>query len=462
MRAIIFGLGLVLLLCTCQTAQQIADSAADNAKPAMAPVLSERPPLSSTWSSESGKFYIGAKLFSVGVSHNLFNRISVTLGGQEAIELPRGSSTNFQPIDRSQLQSGKVYFRITVEQTDANAQTEVDALEVVDNVLRAAGVFPLNTGIVEEQDLTVRETSINPRYAGTADEKRETTVRVSFSRGLSGPPGQGWMSHCEFSFPQGFSQTARGGLAGERVTYGFSTDKCKRVGVLLDGVRSNVVEFTNDSAQFGNFPFDIPADATPGSTINFQFFGEDLLKRVSFFNAKAVVQRPPPPKPCPTNNGNAGNMIQFRFCGICGEERVPVQNFACSAAEGRQAAADSLGGHQNCTLLTGDCPICPITTENPAGQVQPFTFCIATPAGAFAWNISEVTQGACKKDDAKDVVQVAFSNSVVTEGTQQAFPICTACPGQALRRDDINACTESQAIDMQRAQFPACTVARCP
>src|SRR5574341_1736449 len=131
MRAIISVLSLVPLLCACQTAQQIADSAANNAKPAMAPVMSERPPLSSTWSSEPGKFYIGAKLFSVGVSHNLFNRISVTLGGQEAIELPRGSSTNFQPIDRSRLQSGKVYFRITVEQTDANAQTEVDALEVV-------------------------------------------------------------------------------------------------------------------------------------------------------------------------------------------------------------------------------------------------------------------------------------------------------------------------------------------
>jgi len=462
MRTIISVLSLVPLLCACQATQQIAESAANNAKPAMAPVLSERPPSSSTWSTESGKFYIGAKLFSVGVSHNLFNHISVTLGGQEAIELPRGSWTDFRPIDRSQLQIGKVYYRITGVQSDANAQTEVDMLEVVDNVLRAAGVFPLNTGIVEEQDLTVRETSINPRYAGTADEKRETTVRVSFSRMLSGPPGQGWMSHCAFSFPQGFSQTARGGLAGERVTYGFSTDKCKRVGVLRDGVRSNVVEFADDSARFGNFPFDIPANATPGSTINFQFFGEDLLKRVSYFNAMAVVQRPPPPKPCPTNNGNAGNMIQFRFCGICGEERVPVQNFACSAAEGQQAATNSLSGRTNCTLVTGDCPICPITTENPAGQVQAFTFCIATPAGAFAWNISEVTQGACKKDDAKNVVQVAFSDSVVTEGTQQAFPICTACPGQTPRRDDINACTESQAIDMQKAQFPTCTVARCP
>lgn len=462
MRAIISALALAPLLCACETMQQITDSAANNAKPAMAPVLSERPPLSSTWSSEPGKFYIGAKLFSVGVTHNLFNRISVTLGGQEAIELPRGSSTSFQPIDRSQLQIGKVYFRITNEQSDANAQTQVDALEVVDNVLRAAGVFPLDTGIVEEQDLTVHETSINPRYAGTADEKRETTVRVSFGRLLSGPPGQGWMSHCAFSFPEGFSHTARAGLAGQRVLYGFSTDKCKRVGVLREGARSNTVEFAGDSGQFGNFPFDIPANATPGSTINFQFFGEDLLKRVSFFNAKAVVRQPPPTKPCPTDNGNVGNMIQFRFCGLCAEERVPVQNFACSAAEGRQAAIESLSERQNCTLLTGACPICPITAENPAGQVQAFTFCIATPAGSFAWNISTVTQGACKKEDAKEVVQFAFSNSVVTDGTQQAFPICTACPSQAPRRDDINACTESQAIDMQRAQFPACIVAKCP
>ena len=210
-------------------------------------MLTERPPLSSIWSNEPGKIYIGAKLFGVGVSHNLFNRISVKLDGRDAIELPRGTAGNFQPIDRSQLQTGNVYFRIIVEQTDANQQTEVDALEIVDNVLRPLGTVALGQDVIEEQELVVRETSINPAYAGTADESRESTWTVSFSRNLSGPPGQGWRSRCEFSFPPAFSQTSRSGLPGARVGYSFSSSRCKRLGVLRDGVRSNVIELATDA-----------------------------------------------------------------------------------------------------------------------------------------------------------------------------------------------------------------------
>ena len=461
-RAIVSGLFLLPLLGACAAVQQIADSAAQNAKPATAPALTERPPLSSTWSTEPNKFYVGAKLFSVGVSHNLYNRISVKLGNQEAIELPRGSSTNFQPIDRSQLQVGKVYYRLTVEQTDANQQTELAALEILDNVLLAAGNVPLDEGLVQEQDLVVRETSINPRYAGTPDEARESAWKVFFSRVLSGPPGQGWLSRCSFSFPQAFSQTSRSGLPGASVGYSFTSQSCKRLGVLRDGIRSNVIELASDADRWGDVMFDIPADAAPGSTINFQIFGEDLLKRVSYFNAKAVVKQPSPQKPCPTDNGAAGNLIQFRFCGVCGTERIPLQNYSCNSTEGRQAATDALEGRENCTLAVGDCPICPVSDSNPAGQLQTFPFCIATPAGSFAWNISEVIQPACTSEDARSLVDLSFSNSVVTPGLSRTFPICTACPGQAPRRDDVVSCTESQALEIQRARYSTCAVSRCP
>ena len=49
MRASISVLGLTALLCACETAQQIANSSADNASPDMVPVLSELSPLSSTF-----------------------------------------------------------------------------------------------------------------------------------------------------------------------------------------------------------------------------------------------------------------------------------------------------------------------------------------------------------------------------------------------------------------------------
>ncbi|HET9474095.1 MAG TPA: hypothetical protein VFO82_09385 [Steroidobacteraceae bacterium] len=462
MRAGLFLLVSIPLMFACEATQQIGGSAADNAKPAIAPVLTERPPLSSMWSNEPGKIYIGAKLFGVGINHNLFNRISVKLDGREAIELPRGTAGNFQPIDRSQLQTGNVYFRITVEQTDANQQTQVDALEIVDTVLRPLGTVTLGQDIIEEQELVVRETSINPAYAGTPDEWRESTWTVSFNRNLSGPPGQGWLSRCEFSFPQAFSQTSRSGLPGARVGYSFSSTRCKRLGVLRDGARSNVIELATDAGRYGDVFFDIPTDAQVNSTINFQIFGEDLLKRVSYFNAKALVKQPPPPKPCPTDNGAAGNLIQFRFCGICGEERVPVQNFSCDSTEGRQAAIDSLAERGNCNLFTGSCPACPVTTANPAGQVQVFPFCVATPAGVFAWNISDTLQPACSSDDAKEFVELQNSNSEVTPGGQQGFPVCTSCPGQTPRRDVIPACAANQALDIQRAQNAGCEVTACP
>jgi len=462
MRASVSVLVLVSLLGACAAIQQTAESAANNAKPATAPVLTERPPLSSAWSTEPNKFYAGARLFSVGVTHNLFNRILVKLGGRDAIELPRGSSTGFQPIDRSHLQPGNVYFRITVEQTDANQQTEVAALEVVDNVPVALGDASLQEGLVVEQDLVVRETSINPRYAGTPDEARETTATVLFSRVLSGPPGQGWLSRCSFSFPPAFSQTSRSGLPGARVGYAFSATRCKRLGVLRDGVRSNVVELQSDASWYGDVMFDIPGDASPGTTIDFQIFGEDLLKRAAYFNAKARVRPPEAAKPCPTDNGAAGNQIQYRFCGLCGEERIPISNYSCNAEEGRQAAAGALMGKESCNLVVGDCPVCPVSVANPAGQVQTFPFCVATSGGAFAWNISEVLQPACSSEAARSFVELSYSNSVVTAGLQQTFPICTSCPGQPARRDDVIGCTEMQAIERQRAVNPGCAVSRCP
>ena len=428
MRSVLLLLVTVPMLLSCEATQQIGSSAADNARPATAPVLTERPPLSSIWSNEPGKIYIGAKLFGVGVSHNLFNRISVKLDGRDAIELPRGTAGNFQPIDRSQLQTGNVYFRITVEQTDANQQTEVDALEIVDNVLRPLGTVALGQDVIEEQELVVRETSINPAYAGTADESRESTWTVSFSRNLSGPPGQGWRSRCDVSsFPPAFSQTSRSGLPGARVGYSFSSSRCKRLGVLRDGVRSNVIELATDADRYGDVFFDIPTDAQANSTIQFQIFGEDLLKRVSYFNAKALVQDPPPATPCPTNNGAAGNLIQFRFCGICGEERVPVQNFSCDSTEAPEAALDSLAEHENCNLFTGSCPDCPVTTEIPPDKSRYFR-CVATPAGVFAWNISEVLQPACSSDTAKEFVELQTRIPRSRRASSKVFPSAHPVP----------------------------------
>ncbi|HET7786353.1 MAG TPA: hypothetical protein VFL36_10300 [Myxococcales bacterium] len=407
----------------CATLQQVGQSAADNARPAAPPVLSERPISSSSWPDDPGAFLVGGRLFAVNVSSDLFNVLSVRMvsgrpggGSFDAVELPRGSASQFQPIDRAQLQAGKVYFRLTTVQSDANRQIESDILEVLDN----ASIFVDAPGVVSSADLVVGEKSINPKYSGTADAYRESTWKVRFSRDRSGPPGQGGLSKCTFSFPNvpwllvGQSFRAPPGARGNLDVF---SDGCKAVGLLIGGQPSSVVVLPDATGHDTPLPFQVPANARVGDTFRFQVFGQDLLKRQSLYDVSIEVKAPPPPpapKPCDTGNGNGGNKIAFTFCGVCGTDRIPLGGSYCTSAEAQAAAGSTLSGsgHANCTVQSGSCPPCPITQDNPVGQPGSFDFCVTCPGNyKTTW-----TQPACTKDDAEAAVQNSNANCSLASG----------------------------------------------
>ena len=108
MRNVFAALVVLSTLSGCVALQQMSQSAANNAKPASAPVLTEHPSSSALWKDAPTTFHVGARSFALNVTSDLFNTVSVKLGGRQAVELPRGSFTDYRPIDRSQLAHGNL------------------------------------------------------------------------------------------------------------------------------------------------------------------------------------------------------------------------------------------------------------------------------------------------------------------------------------------------------------------
>src|SRR5438445_504718 len=194
MRNVFAALVVLSTLSGCVALQQMSQSAANNAKPASAPVLTEHPSSSALWKDAPTTFHVGARSFALNVTSDLFNTVSVKLGGRQAVELPRGSFTDYRPIDRSQLAHGKVYFRLLSQSSDGNRQTELDLLEIVDKDNAFIDAVP----VVSTIDLVVGETSSNPAYNGTPNSYKEGTWQVVLDRKEIGPPGSGGTSQCAF------------------------------------------------------------------------------------------------------------------------------------------------------------------------------------------------------------------------------------------------------------------------
>ncbi len=451
----------------CAALQQVSQSAANNAKPASPPLLTERPPSSALWPGAPTTFYIGARTFTFNISYNLFNKVSVKLGNRQAVELPRGSFSDYRPIDRSQLASHKVYFRLMSQSSDVNRQTQIDLLEIAD----MDNVFTDLPLLASGNDLIVGETSINPAYAGTSNAYQESTWGVVLNRDAIGPPGSGRKSNCTFDLESTdiLIGADRGFRAppGKKVLFNVPSQNCKSVGFLINGQPNSMVEYPDIRSRMDNHGFTVPTDAAVESDIKFQVLGLDVLKRPSFYDVHVIVKAAssPPSLPCASNNGFGGKSGLFVFCAICGTDRIPFRGNYCSASEAQTAANNALSfnGYTNCSLSTAECSTCPVDASNPAGQLQAFSFCVACPAGQFAWNISDGAQAACTRDDATQYVENSNISCSVTPSLAQIFDICIQCPGLALKRSPVRACTDSQAVDMAKAAVSSsCNVVKCP
>ena len=228
-----------------------------------------------------------------------------------------------------------------------------------------------------------------------------------------------------------------------------------------------MVEYPDTHSRIDHHGFTVPTDATVGSDLKFQVLGLDVLKRPSLYDVKIEVRAAasPPPLPCNSNNGFNGHTGLFKFCATCGSERFNFQGNFCSASDAQTGAnnALSLAGHTNCSLASGVCSACAPDAGNQTGQPQPFPFCAACPAGQFAWNIADGAQIACTRDDATQVAQDNNSNCSVSPSLAQSIDICVQCPGQAVSRVPVTACTDAQAVDIAKAGASSgCTVAKCP
>lgn len=434
------GIGVVALMCVpVLSGCQIAQVAAQNAKPASPPQLYDNPPSSAWWPDEQ-KYYVGSPSFAMRIQYSLFNRIGVTLGGVAAEELPRGTAGGRGP-DRRALAPGKVYYQLASISSDANAQIAVDWLFVVDlaNVLPDPGSVSgaLTPQNATEVPLVVTETSINPQYQGTTDEKKATTTTVVYGRDLVGPIGA-YAPQCDFAI---------GGLPDPNAIFGGAL----RVGDSLNfyeafpsGNCKQVTSFVKDQIDFPRYrqiarkTMANPA-ATPGriasasivipqednsSWVTVRVEGLDWLKRPTLREDRVFVEfsRQRPANPCAAGNGTNGQKQNFGYCGRC-EDAPAASHFAayCTRDEGRQVFEDYLAsvGGRSCNVTDGLCPACP-ADNGFGGSAFNFDYCVTCNAQRTSFTL----QGICDKDKGQEYLETTQrqNNGAACTVTQGSCP----------------------------------------
>ena len=181
-------------------------------------------------------------------------------------------------------------------------------------------------------------------------------------------------------------------------------------------------------------------------------------------SVKVKAASSPPSLPCDSNNGFNGHNGHFKFCATCAGTRFNYNGDFCTAADAQTGAnnALALGGYTNCSLASGECSPCASDASNQTGQVQPFPFCAACPAGQSAWNIADGAKVACTREDATLLAQVSNVNCSVEPTFAKNFDVCVQCPAGP-SRVQVRACTEAEAVDMAKAAAGSgCTAMKCP
>lgn len=455
-------LGLVsLLLAGCASVQKVAENARDNAKPASAPMLMQYPISSAIWPQEPGTLYVTRSHFTLAAMASLFNKISVAYGGNEAVELARGQMP-FRPIDKAGLAPGKVYFRLTSAGSDANQQTQGWIIEIVDRVgvLKDFPTSPVSA------PLTVRETSINPRYAGTPDEQKESSLTVLMDPRFINPLGQGGVSQCRFRFTTSILLPKV--EPGARATYPMTFEGCR--GAVVYGHHRGTGQVDLRFPSYARVDQSVSLTISTSAHLNevVTVLGYDQLWRPAYFlfNQKVNSPVPAPTLPCDANNGFQGQRNEFKYCAACdGDARVPLSSPGCTEAEARTAAEDALekGELKGCTLSNGLCTAC------PSGQAaQSFPFCMMVEDNNFGYtDFRDGIAQACSQEDVDTTFDRDFAGYERENALGKTFHTCHQCTGVARTRSLVTACTESQAIkiteaSLKRAGKTGCTVQTCP
>lgn len=307
-----------LVISGCTTLGQLAQDVANNAPPAAPPVVVKKGNLL-TWQNDPNA-YSKWPSFNVDVRYGLANKLTLLEDGVVVPRFDMNDPTN----------DAHTVYTTTDIASDATLQTVTSHLRIM----------PPTAGYAEGHvvTLTLQETSINPKYKGTAQE----TASISFTVVSIKKP-------CIISLNAPASANQ-----GDRFDVNWGAQDCKRYDFIVDGQTEEGRIFSGP-ANSRSATFTANADKP---TRKFKLRGINATGQEALLERTVTVTVPPPAAQCPSNPG--GLPRPFNIKAVCnsqisGDYCYEIrQVMACDDNEAIQKVQPY---YANCAVSVGDCPL---------------------------------------------------------------------------------------------------------
>jgi hypothetical protein len=302
----------------CAGIAQVAQGIAENAPPAAPPIIVKKGNLL-TWQNDPNA-YSKWPHFNVDVRYGLGNKLILL---EDGVVVPR-----FDMNDPAN--DAHTVYTTTDVSSDTTRQTITSHLRIM----------PPTTGYTEGRvvTLTLQETSINPKYKGTAQEVASSSFTVVSIK-----------KPCIISLNAPASANQ-----GGRFDVNWSANDCKRYDFIVDGQTLEGRIFSepaNSRSATLTFNADKP-------TRNFKLRGINATGQEVLLERTVNVTMPPPVAQCPSNPG--GQQRSFNLKAVCasqisGDYCYEIrQVMACNDSEAIQKVQPY---YANCAVSIGDCPL---------------------------------------------------------------------------------------------------------
>lgn len=307
-----------MVISGCASLGQMAQDIADRAPPAAAPVIVKKENLL-TWQNDPHA-YSKWPTFNVNVRYGLANQLTLL---EDGVVVPRFDMND--PANDT-----RTVYTTTDIASDTTAQTITSRLRIM----------PPATGYAEGRvvTLTLQETSINPRYKGTAQESAVTSFTVVSIR-----------KPCIISLDAPASAEQ-----GDSFDVTWSVQDCKRYDFVVDGQTQEGRIFPGP-ADNRSATFTANADKP---VRHFKLSGSNATGQATLLERTVTVTAPPAEAQCPANPG--GLPQPFNIKAVCssqisGDYCYEVRRvMACDEDEAMQKVQPY---YANCAVSAGDCPL---------------------------------------------------------------------------------------------------------
>ena len=300
----------------CTSLVQISQGVANNA-PAASPPTVVKKELLLTWQNDSNN-YSKWPTFNLNVRYGLANKLTLL---EDGVEVPRFDSGN--PANAM-----RTVYVLTDVASDTNAQTITSHLRI----MPPAGGYAEGRVVT----LTLKETSINPRYKGTAQETASSTLTVVSIK-----------KPCVITLnaPATANQ-------GDRFDVTWSAQDCKRYDFYVDGQTQEGRIFSTPA---GNRSATYTANADQ-PTRNFKLRGMNATGQTVLLERTVNVTTPAPAAQCPNNPGGlpqAFNLKAVCTSQISGDYCYEIRQVTACDVDGAIQQAQPY--YANCAVSQGDC-----------------------------------------------------------------------------------------------------------